>query len=411
MSLDDLPGPRNGYRRNWEMPANSKWYPLYKENEDFKLWFDNLARGSPSTAIEYAKTLNRYIHLKNKTLTQLTTTIKENQDLFEKQLMGFIGELEQKNYAPKYINNYAKILTSWAKWNRVNLVRKIKISNRNHTPTLVNEKVPTIKQVAEIKSNASSRGRISIGATAYSGLRPEVLGHPRYEDGLKLGDLPELDIETLEFNVTPPQVIVRRELSKAGHTYRTFLTPSTCRDIHVYLKRRRDLGEELKHESPLVAVASSHRKKGQHMVQGRTSGHIVSAVVSRDIRKAMRPTYNWRPYVLRSYFSTRLLLAVSEGTLDNNYRIYWMGHTGNMSATYSTNKARLPDDLVENMRAAYQRCVPYLFMGFQMIRSNRLNKCLTMRHLWMMRSGKLLVQGLLYFLPEKPRNKSRTVMG
>ena len=58
MSLDDLPGPRNGSKRNWEMPTNSKWYPHYQENEDFKLWFDNLSRGSPSTAIEYAKTLN-----------------------------------------------------------------------------------------------------------------------------------------------------------------------------------------------------------------------------------------------------------------------------------------------------------------------------------------------------------------
>jgi len=363
MSLDDLPGPRNGSKRNWNMPTKSKWYPLYQEDEDFKLWFDNLARGSPSTAIEYAKILNRYINLKNTTLNQLTDTIKSNQDQFEKQVMGFVGELEQKEYAPEYIKNYVKILTSWAKWNGVTLNRKIKISNRNHTPTLVDEKVPTIEQVADIRSNASARGRIAVGATAYSGLRPEVLGHGRYEDGLKLGDLPELDIETLEFTIIPPQVVVRRELSKAGHTYRTFLPPSTCRDIQAYLKRRRDQGEILTLDSPLAAVASSHRQKGQHKVQGRTSGHIVSAVVSRDIRKAMRPTYNWRPYVLRSYFSTRLLLAVSNGVIPNNYRVYWMGHTGDMSAHYSSNKAVLPDDLIENMRAAYKRCMSYLVGG------------------------------------------------
>jgi hypothetical protein len=77
----------------------------------------------------------------------------------------------------------------------------------------------------------------------------------------------------------------------------------------------------------------------------------------------MRPTYSYRPYVLRSYFSTRLLVAVSDGVLDNNYRVYWMGHKGQMSARYSSNKAMLPDDLIENMREAYSRSLRSLLGG------------------------------------------------
>jgi hypothetical protein len=77
----------------------------------------------------------------------------------------------------------------------------------------------------------------------------------------------------------------------------------------------------------------------------------------------MRPTYRYRPYVLRSYFSTRLLVAVSDGVLDNNYRGYWMGHKGQMSARYSSNKAMLPDDLIENMREAYNRSLRSLLEG------------------------------------------------
>lgn len=363
MSLDDLPGPRNNHKRSWRMPKKARWYPLYTNNDDFKYWFDNLARGSPSTAIEYAKVLNRYIKLNKTTINALTETIKTDSDQFEKQLMGFIGKLEQKGYAPAYINNYLKIVTSWSSWHGVTPVRKIKISNKNLTPTLVNEQVPTIVQVNEIRANASTRGRICIGAVAYSGLRPEVLGHQRFEDGLKLGDLPELDIETLEFRNIPALVIVRQELSKAGHIYRSFFPANLCRDIEAYLKRRRDQGEKLTKDSALVAVAGSHRDKGQRVALGRSSGHIVAAIVSRDIRKAMRPTYDWRPYVLRSYFSTRLLLAVSNGDLNNNYRVYWMGHKGDMSAHYSSNKSVLPVDLVENMRAAFQRCSPYLVGG------------------------------------------------
>ncbi|GAG08252.1 unnamed protein product, partial [marine sediment metagenome] len=112
--------------------------------------------------------------------------------------------------------------------------------------------------------------------------------------------------------------------------------------------------------SPLVAVHGAMRRKGWRARNGTESGHIVTTVVSRDIRSAMRPVYDYRPYVLRSYFSTRLLMAVSDRILDNNYRVYWMGHSGQMAARYSSNKAILPPDLIESMRAAYQRSRRYL---------------------------------------------------
>ena len=44
-------------------------------------------------------------------------------------------------------------------------------------------------------------------------------------------------------------------------------------------------------------------------------------------------------------------MAVSDGVLDDNYRDYWMSHKGEMSARYSTNKSKLPVDLIEGMRA------------------------------------------------------------
>lgn len=353
-------GPRNATRTRWRMPTKARWYPLYVEDEEFKLWFDNQARGNPSTAVENARVLYRYLKIKDKSLSKLTDEIKADRDRFEKHLVGFVGELEEKGYAPGYIDNYLKALRSWANWQGVKLVRKIKVSNRNHTPTLEDEQVPTIQQIKDFRSSASLRGRICVGAVAYGGLRPEVLGHQRYEDGLKLGDLPELNLKRLEFTKIPAQVVVRPELSKAGHTFRTFLPMETCRDILAYLERRRADGENLEPSSPLVAVSSSHRSKGQRAAQGRRSGHIVTAIVSRDIRRAMRPTYTHRPFVLRSFFSTRLLLAVSDGLLENNYRIYWMGHKGQMSARYSSNKALLPDDLIESMREAYSRSLPFL---------------------------------------------------
>ena len=360
MDFSRRTGPRNGNRVEWRMPVRAKWYRLYEENEDFHLWFDNLARGSPTTAIEGARVLYRFLGIMGITLDELTEQILNDRDRFEKRLMAFVGKQEKEGYAPGSIENYLKSVKSWANWHGVTFVRKIKISNRNYTPTLDKEKIPTVQEVQDIRSAASMRGRICVGAVAYAGLRPEVLGHQHINDGLKLGDLPELDIDELTFSKTPTLVEVRQELSKAGYKYRTFYPRETCRDIIAYLQRRKKGGEELNESSPLAVVSSSQRNKGWRALRGIEGGHITTALISRDIRNAMRPTYQYRPYVLRSYFSTRLLIAVSDGVLENNYRVYWMGHKGEMAARYSSNKASLPDDLIENMRAAYERARRYL---------------------------------------------------
>ncbi|EQD34826.1 integrase/recombinase, partial [mine drainage metagenome] len=68
----------------------------------------------------------------------------------------------------------------------------------------------------------------------------------------------------------------------------------------------------------------------------------------------------WRPYVLRAYFDTQLLLAESKGKVAHDYRVFMMGHRGSMEARYTTDKQRLPGDLVDDMREAYGRCEPFL---------------------------------------------------
>ena len=358
---DTAPARSQRIRR---LPVNAKWYHLYEEKEDFQIWYDNNAVQSQTTATEYARTLYRYLKEQNTTIEELTELITKHNDRFEKRLMAFANQLSLKNKSPSYINSRLKPLRSWARYQGKPVRRKIKVGNMNRTPTLDNEKPLTPEQVSEIRSNASMRGRISVGGLAYSGLRPEVLGHQHYEDGLVLGDLPELDITKLEFTKIPTQVKVPSELNKANHSYRTFFPPSTCRDIIAYLKKRRGQGEELTKNSALIAVASSHANKGARQARGRTKTlHVLSAIVSRDIRKAMRPNYKQRPYALRTYFSTRTLLSVNDGSLNDNYRSYWMGHKGSMSAHYSTNRNNLPEDLIESMRKAYQKTLPYLVGG------------------------------------------------
>lgn len=90
------------------------------------------------------------------------------------------------------------------------------------------------------------------------------------------------------------------------------------------------------------------------------SQFISTRNVSRIIREAMRPRFKWRPYVLRAYFDTQLLLAESHGKITHPYRVFFMGHKGDIEARYSINKGRLPETLIEDMRRAFNDSAEYL---------------------------------------------------
>jgi hypothetical protein len=64
--------------------------------------------------------------------------------------------------------------------------------------------------------------------------------------------------------------------------------------------------------------------------------------------------------VLRAYFDTQLMLAESKGLVLRDYRQFWMGHKGDIEARYTTNKRRLPESVVEDMREAYRRSQVFL---------------------------------------------------
>ncbi|MEM3675049.1 MAG: hypothetical protein QXG08_06220 [Candidatus Methanomethyliaceae archaeon] len=95
--------------------------------------------------------------------------------------------------------------------------------------------------------------------------------------------------------------------------------------------------------------------------KGARKPFIRTTNISDIIRAAMRKAgFPWRPYVLRSYFDTQLMLAESKGLIIRDYRQFFMGHKGDIENRYTTNKCRLPPDVVEDMRSSYARCLDYL---------------------------------------------------
>jgi hypothetical protein len=344
------------------LPRKAAWKHLLDDSEDFRRWYDNLARRSMNTANENARVLYRFLRLHDLTLNDILTLVKEDRRGFENLLLDFITEQERKGRAPTYLENYLKTVNSWLRFNDYRPITKIKIGNRNQRPTIEDERIPTKEELRKILNYADERGRTSICLMAFSGLRPDSLGDSRGRDGLKIKDLPELKVHSGEvsFQKTPTMIVIRYELSKAKHKYLTFLGPEGCEYLKAYLEKRLALGESLNENSPVITFKSGYGETGYLGDESRETRHITTKSVTKEIRDAMRPKFDWRPYVLRSYFDTQLLVAENNGRMTHAYRQFFMGHKGDIEAVYTTNKGRLPENVIEDMRESFRRSLEYL---------------------------------------------------
>ena len=178
-------------------------------------------------------------------------------------------------------------------------------------------------------------------------------------------DLPEVRIaeKRVEFDRVPTMVVVREELSKGGHRYFTFMGGEGCGYLKEYLEDRIRRGEKLTPDSPVITPKL------------RMKPFIRTVNIGDAIRKAIRKAgFPWRPYVLRAYFDTQLMIAENAGEVIRDYRQFWMGHKGDIEARYTTNKHRLPAEVVEDMRASYRRCQEYLQTAVPEAASDRIRE-------------------------------------
>lgn len=342
-----------------------KWTSLLGDPE-VRRWYDQLALGSITTAEERIRVLGRFCEEIGMTPRQLADLAKaENggRRRVEDMLMDFVGQAHRQKLSPGYIENYVKVVKSWLLFNEVALVRKIMIGDRGATPTLTDERIPTRQELHGALSVADERGKAIISLCAFSGLRPEVLGNRKGTEGLRLKDLPELEVKDgrIVFRRLPTMVRVRRELSKNKRGYFTFAPPQTCRYVASYLERRIARGEVLGPDSPVVRVSLRRERQGRPLDTGlHGSSFLATSGITKEIRKFLWTQVKLRPYVLRSYFDTDLELAERNGNITPSDRKFFMGRAGDIDRRYTTGKARLPDDVVEAMRKAYQESSGFL---------------------------------------------------
>src|SRR2546426_12788668 len=112
--------------------------------------------------------------------------------------------------------------------------------------------------------------------------------------------------------------------------------------------------------TPESSVISPSTKLVTYRGKNQGRKFMSTSRIEHEVRKAMRPRFKWRPYVLRAFFDTQLLIAESRGKIAHDFRVFFMGHTGSIEAKYTTNKGILPEVLVNEMREAFKRSEEFL---------------------------------------------------
>ena len=325
------------------------------QDQDIRRWYNNVKEGSQTTADTSIRRLGLFCEFVKKTPKELLKLDdKGRNDL----LVDFVSEFRNhdgRERSGTYLEALIKPVKSWYLFNGIQITRKIKIKGSNSRPSLKNERVPTQDELKGIFLAGDTRERLACSIMAFAGVRPKVLGNYRGTDSLRISDIPDMEIRDgiVSFTKIPVRIIIRSELSKKENEYFSFIGNEGANYLKIYIEGRIEQGETIRSESPIITPAKQGIRANVHFITTTNIGDLIRNTIRRS---GLRQ----RPYVLRKYFDTQLLQAESKTNMKRDYRVFWMGHTGDMEHEYTLNHGILPETVIEDMREQYSRASRFL---------------------------------------------------
>lgn len=305
---------------------------------------------------------------------------REDPDRLRDLLVRYASRLKHSGRLDTYILKSFDGLRSFLEYRRVRFQDFPKLSPIRGA-SLRNERVPSPEEFGRVLERLSLRGRVIALLMGHSGLRPGAIGSYGGESGLRLFDLPDLRVgKKLDFAEVPFVVRVPAELSKTRVEYTTFGTQQLATAILAYLDRRRDRRERLTVDSPVVAAGEMRGAALSSRDSARFGkGFLTTKAVVTELREAFHlstpPGVSWRPYVARSYCSTRLLIAEGNGRISRDLREAILGHDGGVASRYNVGK-RWGEELLAEARREYANAAEFLETNAQ----TRMNVAAEFRH-------------------------------
>ncbi len=330
--------------------------PLLSD-EKIHTWYDENALGSKLTAEVNLRRLGLFCHIVQLTPPELVKIGRSDPDRLRAIVVRYAKGLQGSGNLASYVSKTFVGVKSWLRFNRVAFddFPHLRVVQGE---SIRDERVPTQEELRRILSTYTARSRVVALFMAHAGVRPGVLGAIDGSDGLRLGDIKDLQLGAEPaFERVPFRVVVPAKLSKTSVEYHTFGTPELADTVLGYVAERRQRGEELTSSSPVVTVEPMGA--GTKLRERSKTGFVATPVIMRALRdglKAILP--GARTYVFRAYCSTQMVSA----RIDRDVREAILGHSLGVSGRYNLSK-RLHPNTIEELRREYAKAVPYLESG------------------------------------------------
>jgi len=290
---------------------------------------------SESAKINYQKHLSEYLIYRKLTIQNLVASFKKDENKEIKNVQSFANQMLERLVGGT-VANYVSAIKSRMQYDSIPFTRNIKIPNRTYHPTVENEVIPTKDQIISFLRNGKHATQVIIALIAFTGFRFKVIAD------LRIKDLPEMRItedNKVIFEKMPTRIKVRKELSKNGKAYQTFLIETGCLIIKNSLEIRMTKGEKLDNDSLLVPTECKNTTVRQR-----------AKAISRRLTTVFEKVeYGSRPYSLKNFFATALL----NSGLEQNLQTFYMGHTGPVQNVYSVQRQQ-PTEQIEKMRTVFK---------------------------------------------------------
>ena len=327
-------------------------------------WYDARTLRSRLSADQYLRQLGFLLERLELDPAGAVELAKKDPDRLRDLLIRDAAKLKRAGRLDSYISKFHEGLRAYFRFHHVPFDGFPSLSPIKGA-SLAHERIPSPEELGRVLEHLSLRGKVCALFMAHAGLRPGVLGSYQAESGLTLADLPDLRLGKKPSLAEVPFVVrVPAHLSKTRVSYTTFGSSQLASTLLAYLTERVESGEKLTPTSPVVAVRATRGVASRRRGDPRfSSGFVVTKAVVGEIHDALTSSapegVRWRPYVLRAYCSSRLLMAEGAGKITRDLREALLGHDLGNSGRYTLGKT-WSDDLLKDARAAYKRAEPYL---------------------------------------------------
>ena len=329
-----------------------------------KSWWEGRSLRSRLSADTYLRQLGFLMEHLGISPDEAVRLAREDPDKLRDLLINEVARLKNAGRLDSYVSKFFEGLRSYLKFNRVAFDGFPALSPIRGE-SLVNERIPTPEELGRVLDRLSLRGRVAALFMAHAGVRPGVLCAYQGAGGLTLKDIPDLVWgKTPSFREIPFVVRVPATLSKTRVAYTTFGSSQLASAFLAYLDDRSERGENLGPESPVIAINPARGIALKSLMGARhKEGFLTTTKMILEIADALNSSapegLHWRPYVLRAYCSTRLMMAEGAGKITRDLREELLDHYGGIAARYHVGKAWGPD-LLKDARASYKRSEAFL---------------------------------------------------